>query len=94
MLSKNVAKSKIGSKGFNWLSDFKLELNVYLFIYIFLRIKFSFSDNITAKNSKTKYYKKLHITRCSRGLRTGVPVFLCGEVVKLILWTFYINHEL
>ena len=38
----------------------------------FLHIKFSYSDNITARNSKTKCYEKLHLSRCSGGLSTDV----------------------
>ena len=45
---------------------------IYLFIYLFLPSKFSCSDIITARNSLTKFYKKLHLSRCSEGLSTGV----------------------
>ena len=88
MLSKKVTKSKIGSKGFNLVKNWfhptaitsqSLMLTFYLFIYLFLHIKFSCSSNITARISKTKCQKKLVLSRCSGGLSTVVAnIFIRG----------------
>ena len=67
MLLKKVTKSKIGSKGFNLT-----KISNQSSMLFFLHIKFSCSDNITARNSKTKCYKELHLSNCSGGLSTGV----------------------
>ena len=83
-LSKKVTKSKIGSKNFdltkNWFHSTKISNQIsMLFLLFFLHIKFSCSDNITARNSKNKCYKKVHISRCSGGLSTGVAsIFMLG----------------
>ena len=63
-------------------------------MFIFLRIKFSFSDNITARNSKTKCYKKLHLIRCSGGLSTGVARIFIGGGYKSVIMDFLYYHEL
>ena len=55
--------------------NFKPKFNVYFF----LQMKFSCSDNITARISKIKCYKKLHLNRCSGGPSSGVAsIFLRG----------------
>ena len=36
-------------------------------MFIFVHVNFSCFDNITAKNSKTKCYKQLYLSRCSGG---------------------------
>ena len=77
-----------------------IHLLIYLFIYLFVylfklnQIKFSCTDNITARNSKTKCYEELHLSGCSGGLRTGIASIFVWMVLNLILWTFYINYEL
>ena len=49
-------------------------------MFIFLHVKFSCSDNIAVRNSKTKCYKELHLCRCSGGLSTGVAsIFMRGD---------------
>ena len=45
---------------------------INIIIIIGLYINFFCSDNITARNSKTKCYKKLQLSRCSGDLSTGV----------------------
>ena len=48
-------------------------------MFIFLQIKFSCPDNITARNSKVKYYKELHLSRCIGGLSTDIAsIFVQG----------------
>ena len=74
--------------------NFKPKSNVYfiyLFIFFFLNIKFSCSDNITARNSKTKCYKKLHLKRCSGVLRTGAASIFMREGCKSGIMDFL--HE-
>ena len=41
-------------------------------LFLFLHIKFSCPDNIAARNSNTKCYKNLNLSKRSRGLITGV----------------------
>ena len=42
-------------------------------------MKFSCSDNITTRNSKTKCYKELDLGRCSGGLSPGLDsIFMRG----------------
>ena len=77
MLPKKVTKSRTGSKGFHSKvislnQNFKPKFNVVFFF----ADKFSCSDNITARNNKTKRYKKLHLRRCSGCLSTGVACIL------------------
>ena len=63
-------------------------------MFIFLHIKFSCSDNITARNSKTKCYKELHLNRCIWSLRTGVAsIFMWGGRQSDIV-DFLYYHEL
>ena len=93
---KKVTKSKICSKGFNltkkWLHSSEISNQSSMFIFFFfLHIKFPCSGDITARNSKTKCYKKLHLSRCSGGLSTGIASIFMEEVLNLILWTFHIT---
>ena len=71
-MSKKVTKSKIGSKDFNLTKKCFHSTDILkqssMFIFFFLLIKFSCSDNITPKNSKC--YKELHLGRFSEGLST------------------------
>ena len=93
---KKVTKSKIGSKGFNrtkkWLNSTKISNQSSMFI--FLHVKFSCSDNVTARNSKTKCYKKLHLSRCSGGLNTYVASIFMQGGRKYDIMDFLFYHEL
>ena len=56
-------------------------------------MKFSCSDNITARISKIKCYKKLHLSRCSGGLSSGVASdFLRGgrksDIMGFLYWAW------
>ena len=61
-----------------FINLFIFYLFIYLFIYLFKsnQIKFSCTDNITARNSKTKYYEELHLSGCRGGFRTSLAVQL------------------
>ena len=61
-------------------------------MFFFLYIKFSCSDNITPRNSKTKCYKELNLSgRCSEGLSTGVASsFIRGGSRKSDIMDFFI----
>ena len=67
VVDKKVTESKIGSKGFNltkkWFHSTEISKESSMFIF-FLHIRFSCSDSITARNSKTKPYKVLPLSRC------------------------------
>ena len=77
-MSKKVTKSKIGSKDFNltkkWFNS--TEISNQNSMFIFVQVKFSCFDNITAKSSKTKCYKQLHLSGCSGGLSFDVVSIL------------------
>ena len=93
---KTVTKSKIGSTGFNLTKiDFtqpKFQTNVqFLFL---LRIKYSCSDNTTPRNSKTKYYKELHLSRCNGGLSSGAASIFMREGRKSDIMDILYYHEL
>ena len=46
----------------------------------------SCSDNIAARNSKTKCYKELHLSRCGGGHSTGVAsIFMRGVVIAVYI---------
>ena len=79
---QKVTKSKIGSKGFNltkkWFNSTEISNQSRMCIYFFLHVKFSCSDNITARHSKTKYCKELHLSRCSGGLSIYVTSIFMG----------------
>ena len=64
-----------------------------MFIF-FLHIKFSCSDNITARNSKTKCFKKPHLSRCSGSLSTCVACSFMRGVRKSDIIDFLHYHEL
>ena len=93
---KKVTKSKIGSKGFNltkkWFHSTKISNQSSMFI-CFLHIKFSCSDNITARNSKTKCYKELRLSRCSGFLSTFVANIFMWGVGKSDIMDFLFYHE-
>ena len=63
-------------------------------MFIFFHIKFSCSDNITARNSKIKYYKELHLSRCSGRLSTGIAKIFMQEGRKSDIMDFLYFHEL
>ena len=60
--------------------NLKPKFNVYLFIY--LHFKFFCSDNITPRNSKTKYYKELNLSKCSGSLCTDEASTFMGGGLK------------
>ena len=68
-MSRKITKSKIGNKDFNltkkWFNS--IEISNQSSMFIFVHVNFSCFDNITAKNSKTKCYKQLYLSRCSGG---------------------------
>ena len=68
-MSRKITKSKIGNKDFNltkkWFNS--TEISNQSSMFIFVHVNFSCFDNITAKNSKTKCYKQLYLSRCSGG---------------------------
>ena len=64
-----------------------------MFIF-FLHIKFSCSDNITARNSKTKCFKVLHLGRFSGGLSTGIASIFMRGGRKSGIMNFLYYHEL
>ena len=64
-----------------------------MFIF-FLHIKFSSSDNNTARNSKTKCYKKPLLSRCSGSLSTCVATIFMRGVRKSDTVDFLHHHEL
>ena len=73
MLLKKVTKSETGSKYFNPKFQTKVQC------LFFSTSNFLALINITARNSKTKCYKKLHLSRYSGGLSTGVAsIFIPG----------------
>ena len=94
MLSKKVTKSKIGSKCFNLTKkrfhSTEISNQSSMFIFVFLHIKFSCSDNIIVRNSKTNCYKELHLSRCSESLSTGVAsIFMQGGCESDIMDVLY-----
>ena len=92
---KKVTKSKIGSKGFNLTKKWFQSTDIWnqSSMFVFLHIKFSCSDNITPRNSKTECYKELHFSRFSEGLSTGVAsVFMRGGR-KSDIMDFLFYHE-
>ena len=95
MLRKKITKSKIGSKGFNltkkWFHLTEISNQSSIFFYFFLHFKFSCFDNITARNSKAKCYKKLHLKRCSGVLRTDAASIFMREGCKSGIMDFL--HE-
>ena len=64
-----------------------------MFIF-FLHIKFSCSDNITARNSKIKCYKQLHLSKCRGGLTTSVASIFIRGGRKSDTMDFLFYHEL
>ena len=98
-MSKKVTKSKIGSKGFNltkkWFQSTKISNQSSMVIFfVFMHTKFPCSDNITARNSKTKYYKELHLSRFSGGLSTSVASIFMRGGRKFDIVDFLYYHEL
>ena len=83
---KKVTKSEIGRKGFNlikkWFNSTEISNQSRMcifFFFFFLDVKFYCYDNITARNSKTKCCKELHLSRCSGGLSIYVTsIFMRG----------------
>ena len=65
--------------------NFKLNFNVFL-----LHIKFSCSDNITPRNSKTEP----HLSRCSEEFSTGVTSIFMWGGRKFDIMDFLCYHEL
>ena len=63
-------------------------------MFIFLHIKFSCCDNITAGNSETKCYKDLHLIRCSGGLNSGIASIFMRGGCKSDVMDFLYYHEL
>ena len=54
----------------------------------------SCSDNIAARNSKTKCYKELHLSRCSGALSTAVASIFMHGGCKSDVMDFLYYHEL
>ena len=54
----------------------------------FLYIKLSCSDNITARYSKTKCYKELHLSTCGGDHGTGVAIIFMQEGRKFDIMDF------
>ena len=96
MFSEKVTKSKIENKGFNitkkWFHSNEIPNQSSMFTV--LHVKFSCSDNITARNSKTKCSKEVHLSRCSRGLSTGVANISIKGGHKFDTMDFLFYHEL
>ena len=60
-------QQKYQNKVFLLDRNFKPKVNVFYFLHIKL-----YCSNIAARNSKTKCYKELHLSRCSGTLSTGL----------------------
>ena len=98
MLSKKATKSKIGSKGFSltkkWFHSTEISNQSSMFIFFARQIFLLWYDNITARNSNTKCYKELHLSRCSGGLSTGVASIFMRGGRKSDIKDFVFYHEL
>ena len=70
--------------------NFKPKFNVYFFLHV----KFSCSNNITARNSKTKCGKELYLSKCSGGLSTGLANIFMRRGRKSDIVDFLFYHEL
>ena len=64
-----------------------------MFFFSF-QVKFSCSDNITARNSKTKCYEELHLSRCCGSLSTYVASIFMRRSRKSDIMDFLFYHEL
>ena len=104
MLRKKITKSKIGSKGFNltkiWFHLTKISNQSPMFILFIYLFSFFCTSNFLALIILQPETVKLNVTK-SYILKDVVgfsglvqPAFLCAKVVNLVLWIFYMNHEL
>ena len=93
---KKLQKVKQGARVLTELkSDFtQTKFQTKVQCLFFLHTKFSCSDNITARNSKTKCYKELHLSRFSGGLSTGVASIFMRGGRKSDIMDFLYYHEL
>ena len=93
---KNVTKSRTCSKCYNltkkWFNS--TEISNHSSMFIFLHIKFFYSNNNTAKNSKTKCYKELHLADVVAVLVLMQPTFFLREGHKSDIMDFLFYHEL
>ena len=65
-----------------------------MFIFFFLHIKFPCSDKIAARNSKTKCYKELHLSKRSGVLSTDVARIFMQGGHKSDIMDFLYYHKL
>ena len=71
---------------------------MFIYLFIYLHFKFFCSDNITPRNSKTKYYKELNLSKCSGSLCTDeASIFMGGGlksgIVDIFILTVNCNNR-
>ena len=97
-VAEKITKSKIGSKGFNltkkWFHLTEISNQSSIFFLFFCTSNFLaliILQPETVKLNVTKSYILKDVVGFSGLVQ---PAFLCAKVVNLVLWIFYMNHEL